>query len=95
MLYLLSLEDIAQMSGMGLTFKFYVGRQDYLFRGMVQETSGKDEKGKTFLFRREVSYPLVDPTPRLSAADFTFVPPPGAKLSTKKAPKQSATRNTP
>src|SRR5262249_32338053 len=62
-----------------LNIRFQVGQKDHLIHGLVVENNGKDGAGKDAKFRLDLTYDLVDTSPTFAAADFTFIPPPGAK----------------
>lgn len=70
-----------------MQIRMLVGRKDRLFHGLSVEGGGKNPVDqKDFSFDAKMNYDLVDAAPTFTAADFTFTPPPGAKLKATPAP---------
>ena len=59
-------------------------------RGITFEGGGADPKTKKEMkFKFEVAYPILNPAPVFTPADFVFAMPPGARL--KAAPSPAGT----
>jgi outer membrane lipoprotein-sorting protein len=63
------------------SLKFLIGQKDHLFHGLLFGGSNKDEAGKDLRVDLKMDYTVVNTAPTFTAADFTFTPPPGAKLA--------------
>jgi outer membrane lipoprotein-sorting protein len=64
-----------------LNVKILIGQKDHLIHGMQFDGSGKDPAGKDTKFDLKMNYDIVNSSPTFAPADFTFTPPPGAKLA--------------
>ena len=62
--------------GSRATFTFDIGRTDHLLRRLTENAS-LTNKGKPQTFTRTETVTALSATPGLTAADFTFIPPPG------------------
>ncbi len=62
--------------GSKATFTFDIGRTDHLLRRLTENAS-LTNKGKRQAFTRTETVTALSATPGLTAADFTFIPPPG------------------
>ena len=69
-----------------------LGQADHLVRGISFDGGGADPKTKKELkFKFEVTYPILNPAPVFTPADFLFAMPPGARLKAAPAPTGSGT----
>src|SRR5258708_8215696 len=72
-----------------------IGQKDHLVRSLSFEGGGKDPKtGKDVTFKFEMTYPILNPSPVFTQADFKFVPPSLVKTAApvmKTAPGGQAT----
>jgi len=64
-----------------LNIKIMIGQKDHLIHGMRFDGNGKDPAGKDTKFDVQMNYEIVNTSPTFTPADFTFTPPPGAKLA--------------
>jgi outer membrane lipoprotein-sorting protein len=72
--------DVVETKTEGFRIYLYIAKTDRLFRGQASEMRLAESKTKQVSVRNVETYPLVDPKPRFTPAEFTFTPPPGATL---------------
>jgi hypothetical protein len=73
--------------------RIYLGVENHLVRGQSITARGKNEDtGKDFSVVMQAVYEVHDARPRFGAADFTFVPPPGAKRGGAEHPETRKAR---
>jgi outer membrane lipoprotein-sorting protein len=63
------------------TIRMMFGQKDRLMRGMTFAGSGKNPmNNQEITVNLDLTYELINASPTFTPADFTFTPPPGAKL---------------
>src|SRR5438105_3087386 len=72
-----------------------IGQKDHFIREVTFEGSGKEPlTSKDMSFKFQMTYPLIEAAPTFTAADFTFIAPPGIKpASPAAAPSKPVTVN--